>query len=61
MLEHLFRVRLWNWMPALLIFTNKHGQRFGEFLFFGGKTFALIEADEFIPSGVTQIRPMRVT
>src|SRR5216683_3262494 len=42
------RARNRNWIAALLILVNQHGQQFGEFRFLRRKIFTLVKTQQFV-------------
>src|SRR6266851_2963257 len=48
MLKRLPRARNRNWIAALLILVNQHGQQFGEFRFLRRKIFTLVKTQQFV-------------
>src|SRR5258707_13884622 len=48
MLKRLLRTRVPNWIAALLILVNQHGQQFGKFRFLRRKIFPSVKTQQFV-------------
>src|SRR5260370_35020076 len=48
MLKRLLRARFPNWIAALLILVNQHGQQFGKFRLLGREIFTFVKTHQFV-------------
>src|ERR1700688_497132 len=55
MLQRLLRARLANWVAALLILVDQHGQQFGKFALLRRKVFALVKTQQFVREPLTLV------